>query len=898
MPGSVLVGRAAQLRSVDNALAVTLSGRASLVLVRGPAGSGKTALIDAAHARITRAAPHVVVRRAGADVEEQIVEYGVVSQLHDGTVPPDSAPHEIAAEMLSRLSVLTRERPVTVVIDDSHWCDHSSRRVLRYLLRRISDLPVLVIVGYRPDAAWADVFHRVGDHLTTERIDLGGLDVDGVRALMRARGVPVSMRAAQRLHRHTGGNPQLLTVVAEGLSADELAAGDGPLPVPRAFEDWVLDVFRACDPTVRAVVAASAALGMPESLPVVSSVAGVARVAQAVDAAVEMRLLRQVGRDGDRLVDVDHALVRSSVLRALGFEEFHALHGRAAEVVGEPVRAMSHRLRAAQGFDPELAASGIALARQQAEVGAHLAAARLLELAAEVLPSGPARIDAYLRAAAELLGIGELRWAERLLDAVAAEREGEPSPDELLLAGSLLFLKRDPAARSTLELVLRLADGDSGPRLRRAAASAAELLAFIALETPDPRGAVEWASQALALADSASAVLDCASMVLASAAGLLGDLAPARTLVEPRVLGQPETLRNADPRLGQALIDMWSGNFVDADAALGRLRMQSESASAAIHSTVSLATTELDYRLGRWDDVLATVEADFAFVDGGWNCRWAPMGLAVGAYVRSARGEASEAGVLLGQAESLLEGQESFAGAMMVALARAQAALARADAAGVVEVLEPLVPPETEFVSLEGVFGLRVELVEALVAVGRLDDAASLLRIDGAQNRDPHSLAALARVRGQLACAEGDSAGAEEWFEASLSLAGEVAPFVRARTAAAFGSMLRRQGLRRRARELLEDAVAGFEALGATPFADRAREELSRCASRRGAAGAVELTPAESSVADLVVLGRTNREVANELSISIKTVETHLGRVFAKLGVRNRAALVAHLMAR
>jgi DNA-binding NarL/FixJ family response regulator len=118
-------------------------------------------------------------------------------------------------------------------------------------------------------------------------------------------------------------------------------------------------------------------------------------------------------------------------------------------------------------------------------------------------------------------------------------------------------------------------------------------------------------------------------------------------------------------------------------------------------------------------------------------------------------------------------------------------------------------------------------------------------------------------------------------------------PLERARTLLAYGTTLRRAKQKRAARSRLEEALAIFKSLGAPAWISRAESELSRIAP--AAAGVSELTPTETKVAGLVATGRTNKEVATELFVSVKTVEANLSRIYDKLNVRSRSELAARL---
>ena len=182
---------------------------------------------------------------------------------------------------------------------------------------------------------------------------------------------------------------------------------------------------------------------------------------------------------------------------------------------------------------------------------------------------------------------------------------------------------------------------------------------------------------------------------------------------------------------------------------------------------------------------------------------------------------------------------------------------------------------------------------EALASLGRADEARApldWLEARGSALDRPSALAAAARCRGLLAAASGDNDAALTEFEEALVEHARVAsPFERARTLLAFGATQRRSKKKAAARKSLREALTVFEELGAALWAGKARSELASIGGR--APSSDELTPAEERVAALVAEGRTNREVAAQLYVTIRTVEYHLTRIYGKLGVRSRAEL-------
>jgi DNA-binding CsgD family transcriptional regulator len=188
------------------------------------------------------------------------------------------------------------------------------------------------------------------------------------------------------------------------------------------------------------------------------------------------------------------------------------------------------------------------------------------------------------------------------------------------------------------------------------------------------------------------------------------------------------------------------------------------------------------------------------------------------------------------------------------------------------------------------------DLVEALLELGRVEDAAAVMEpweADAVRLSREWAVAHATRCRGLLAAARGEVGEAVHALEEAVERHERVGdPFGRARALLALGVTRRRARRKHAAREAVEAAAESFETLGARRWAERARAELGRIGGRTREEG---LTQAEQRVAALVAEGRTNREVAAALFLSERTVESHLTRVYAKLGVRSRTELARAL---
>jgi DNA-binding CsgD family transcriptional regulator len=161
----------------------------------------------------------------------------------------------------------------------------------------------------------------------------------------------------------------------------------------------------------------------------------------------------------------------------------------------------------------------------------------------------------------------------------------------------------------------------------------------------------------------------------------------------------------------------------------------------------------------------------------------------------------------------------------------------------------------------------------------------------------PWATAAAARVRGLLAEAEGDLERAERELETAVAVGRSVGwPLELGRSLLALGTVQRRGQKKQAARRTLEDAVEVLEELGAKPWAERAGLELGRIGGRKAAGEGLSTT--ETEIVELVVAGRSNKEVAQALHLSPKTVEWNLSKVYRKLGVHSRTELAATQSAR
>lgn len=894
-----VVGRAdeqARLRSIGDRAA---AGTPQLVVIEGPAGVGKSALVrDLATAM---PAGHVALWARGEQIERQL-DFGIIDQLvreagAAGLAAPPALlrsearpdPLEVGQTILDLTEQYGTDRLLLIVVDDAQWADLASIQAMSFAYRRLHQRRVLVVVVQRPDAPTLEAFDRLVRDGRGHRLRLAPLSPTAVAALVHARiGVHLTPRAAARLHGHTAGSPLETITLVDELDPGELTSGIGPLPAPRSYASLVLARLAACSPDAEQLVSMVAITGVPVELPTLARMAGVDDAAAALSEAIERDLLSLDRRGGRRVVEVAHPLIRAAVVEDLSPARAGQLHALAARTVDDPDRALLHRLRAVVGDDHDLAAEAIRRAGEQFADGWALTGVELLVAASDVLPPGAERSEARMRAARWLLRAGDTAAARELLDGTS----GSDQPLERLVRGELALLEGDDrAARRLLE------EAWAAEPALEVGARAAGLLATISANHGRPGASMRWARRALEQGTRSGTDVGYAMTMLASGWALDGDLDAGSAEIESWAARLSGGAGREDTQFARGAVALWAGRLDEAEELLRSVADNaSKMAPLLTVAGARYSLADVWFRLGRWDEALALAEDLARSLEDSGQLLSAPMAHGVAASVRAARGDLAVARRHVEAGRAAMDATRNGAARLWVSTAEARVAGAADEHERVVGALQPLADALRDIGLPEGVQPWRADLVDALVALGRLDEAAAELGDLDARlaTGGAHARAGAARARGNLAAACGDAPAAATAFAAGLAGDARVAgPFVRARLELAAGEFERRRGQRRDAAALLDAAEGRFELLGAAPLLARTRRERANCGlrPRRNATGCRDLTESERSVAELVASGHTNREVARALVVSVKTVETHLTRVFDKLAVRSRTEL-------
>jgi DNA-binding CsgD family transcriptional regulator len=771
-----------------------------------------------------------------------------------------------------------------LIIDDAEYVDIVSLQALSTILRHQRDLAVLVIV------AGTAMPSLLTDLVSTE-VRLAGLGPTDVADLAARHGHTLHPSMVGVLTRHTRGNPRDILALLEELPPEVWSRPDASLPAPRHVTNHVREQLNGCDAPTRALVEALAILGDDATLAEAIALAELDDPLAAVDAAVDAGVLTTTGRADPRLHD---PLSRAAIIDLLGLARAAEHHRRASEIVTDPVRRLRHRVAATSTFDAELATEVDQLARDHSAEGAWSQAATLFRDAARLTSDELLRDERLIRSVDALVAAGDCMAAGDQVPVVESMRE---TPLRNAVLAYLAILR----GRAT-EAQLRLARAWDIVNVERDPDTAALIAQRHVLDSlVRCRGAdvVMWADRALDLADS-----DSPAGIEAAAIRGLGLLAAGH----PRRATAAYDDLSARVRYGAQAQRVIMGRgwvqFIRDDVDGARTSLESAVAAAGLGGSTRITLWALawlarvQFAIGEWDLAIASVERGRVLADASGIVLTTPLLEWTAAQISVLRGDWPAASAAARVSSPITGDYEMML--IPTLLARAQIAEAEADYTKVLRVIAPLTRMAAGTSLQEpGYWPWPDLMANALVLDGQLAAADTFLR--------PHEQRALTRghrsaqarlgyARGRLHGALGDVHAARRSFETSLELLqGLPLRYDTARVNFAYGQTLRRAGKRREADAVIGVARELYLALGATTYVTRCDRELKAGGLHqiRGARDEVDLTPQEEAVSSLVSQGLSNREVAAELYVSPKTVQFHLTRIYAKLGVRSRSELAA-----
>ncbi|CAM5277832.1 helix-turn-helix transcriptional regulator [Streptomyces griseorubiginosus] len=911
-----------------------LARTAQGVLLHGPEGIGRSTLLTA----LTADAPGAVLRCAPAEEDAPLPCAGLVdlfarvpehcleslapglrtaleAALLRGAAPADHRDRlALRVAVLDTLRALAASGPVLLVVDDVQWLDEPTADLLAFAVRRLDGLDIRVLAAERvpegeqptrlrccppgtlelpvPPLTDEEVAHLV-------RTDLGTvLSPSAVRAVQELpAGNPWYARELGRAAHKTHGLPQSPLAGRTGLPATPTAGPHGTDVPPRLRGHLLRRVRLLPDPARFALLLASAA-----ARPGLT----VLRAAGLSDPAADLAAAERLGVaavDADGAVHFRHPLLRAAVYADAPGSDRRRAHALLADAVTEPVERARHLAHARPYEDEGTARTLMSAADTARREGAPDTGFELAALAVRRTPGDrPAdRADRLLAAAEYACDAGRIEEAGEAAGAVLTESD---SAHRRVRARLILLRNAGQALEGAGDLIEEglqdaLGDPESEARLHHWAAVRGLLCGE--LEEADRH-----ARQAAEVGDTETRVAALAT--LARVRSLAGAPLAAEAALEAALAlsggtgGGPESWRLIRMR---AILALDSDRVTEAHEQLTRL-LAAVGELAGVEDVLAtlVALTRVQVRAGHCREALLTADrCARPLAEAGVPAAPALYAAALAATVG---GTAEEARRLAGQAvrASEADGDRLF-------LLRALAVLGQAEllggdprgAAAAVEALQRVRELGKAMSAADPpLLHWYADLAEALVVLGETDEAGAVVREARARvsAATPGSvLAALERAEGLREAGLGRAKeGAARLRAAVERLRRLPLPVELVRTLIALGAVERRSRRRSSARGVLGEALETATRIGAAPLACRAREELARVdtGERAGETGGPELTPTEARIAALVGGGATNREVAAELFISVKTVEGALSRVYRKIGVRSRTAL-AHAMA-
>jgi DNA-binding CsgD family transcriptional regulator len=902
-----LLGRANECALLDDLLEAIRRGESRSLLLRGEAGIGKTALLQYL---VESALDLNVVRAVGVESEMELAFAGLhqlctpmLDRLAELPAPQrealgiafglsaGAAPDRflVGLAVLSLFSAAAEEEPLLCVVDDAQWLDQASALTLAFVARRLLAEPVgLVFAAREPDAALAHV----------PELAVQGLRNGDARTLLSsAVRFMLDERVRDRIIAETGGNPLALLELPRGSTATELAGGFGVLETQalsgRIEESFVRRLEALPEDSRRLLLLAAAEpVGDPLLLLRASERLGIA--ASAVDAATDELLAL-----GER-VTFRHPLVRSAVYRYAALPERRAVHLALAQATDrdvDPDRRAWHLAAAAAGPDEEVALELERSAGRAQARGGLAAAAAFLQRAVALTGDSARRTDRALAAAEASLHAGLFDAARRLLataevgpvdelqrarldllraEASYSESRGSEAPALLLRAAKTLD-PLDPKLAGDTYLDAWSAALFAG---RLASTGSLQHVSRAALARPRPGGPLR--ASDLLLQGFSRAFTDgraAAAPVLALAAkGFAGE---DITVEEVLRWGWLATA---------AAVMVW--DYETCVAVGTRGVVVAREAGALTVLAVSANVLAQAMALGGQFQSAASLIAEADSVTEATGTQVAPYGALV---LGGLQGRESEAAAVIEATirEATAGGQGTAVqyahwarSILLNGLGRHQEAMAAAQDAGDDT-------PEL-FVS---VWALS-ELVEAATRSedpARARDALErLVEAAGAAETD-WGLGLAARARALLS--EGESA--ERLYQEAIERLGRtrLRPEL-ARARLLYGEWLRAENRRVDARAQLHAAHDELASMGMQAFAERARKDLLAAGEKvrkRALEAREDLTPQERQIAQLARGGLSNPEIGARLFLSPRTVEWHLRKVFAKLGIRSRRELATAL---
>jgi DNA-binding CsgD family transcriptional regulator len=904
-----LIGREYELTLVRSFLRASAE-RGSYLVLCGDPGVGKTAILDAAADAAT--ANTLVLRASGVQYETDMSFSGLnqlLLQLKDGfrELDPDLAVplaaalglddgprpdrDTVAEAALAVLRAAATACPVVMIVDDLQWLDPASTAVLEFLARHAAGSPIGLLASYRLGVDFAFDRRRFRSH------ELQPLPDTEAKALVSGHFPNLSAPILQRVLEEARGNPLALIELPTALSGDRLAAPatrPDVLPLTQRLNMLYASTISALPETTRTLLLLAALDGNSE-VPTLQAAAPDCDVNADLAAAINARLI--TNETNPRRIAFRHPLIRSAVVAISTGAERRAAHRALASAHdGDPDRRVWHLADATAEPDESIAAQLEETANRSRRRGDPVAAASALARSADLSPTVEERtrrsaLAAYLEADVT----GDLQQAMRRLTHAPQPDTGSPASLQSAMTsafvafngdGNIDFAHRVLTAAITDALDRGNEDADNAPVVE-----AIHNLLEVCLYGARPElwtsffnivgrrgydGAPLLRLWTDTMADPARTATHALADLDQAIHALPGERDPTRIERVATAAIYVDRVRHCRPVLMRVIEN------ARTDGAI----------TAAINALMIVCVD--DMRTGRWDEAHTLTVDGIALCEAhGYQLLSWPLQLAR-ALLSAGRGDHSTTHEVTGAMSRWADQTGAHGLHNFAHHALAISALGRGDYAEAYAHACAISRPGVLAPNVGHALWAAFDLVEAAFRANRHSQAQA----HAAALRD----AGVAKISPRLALIEAASTAIvsadqhfEPLFEKALAVSGvEDWPFERARVELLYGERLRRTRAISAARLHLTVAVQIFEDLGAAPFAARAKAELHAAGlapQRDVSAAAAALTPQEYQVALRAASGMTNKQIAERLGITHRTVGAHLEQIFPKLAINSRAAL-------
>jgi DNA-binding CsgD family transcriptional regulator/tetratricopeptide (TPR) repeat protein len=900
-----LVGRDAELDRL-RAFLTTARTDGGALLVTGEPGVGKTELLDAASESASAAGTRIL-HAAGIQFESGMSFSGlnqVLLPLLDA-LPQLPAVHRDALNVAlgfadgappSRLVVsnaalvLLRQaataRPLIVIIDDLPWLDRASAGVLSFVARRLDGSQVGLLGASRTGEE--DFF----DHVGLPELEVLRLDEVAASQLLDTRFPDLGPTVRERILAEAQGNPLALLELPVALSAGMRASAKAlpsSLPLSRRLQALFRTRITELPPRTRQLLLLMALDGTGD---VRVMEAGAPTNAGFRDLAPAERVRLAYLDETTHRLAFHHPLIRSAVVDLSQAEERRTAHRALAEMwADQPVRRAWHLAEATLEPDEAVAAELEAAAGRILARGDAVGCVKALTRSSELSPRSAERRRRL--AAAAYIGAdvaGDLGNASQVL---ADLRRGDTELEGSLqaaIAASTFLLMADGDITTAHRLLVRaienrgLGEDGADPLLDEALNTLMMVCYYggggdlwqpfheIARAERAPLAAIQHSKT---YADPARAALRDVARLEASIAALAQESDPThivRTAISTVYIDRMGGCREA---LWRVVQDARQGGAV----------------ASGLNALIVLAYD--DWFTGDWDEANELLDEAVRLADSlGYGLLAWPAKLVL-ALIASARGDdhrTQEFNAVVDWARPRGFGAVEWYACQATGLA----ALGRGDFEEAYQQVSRISPAGVLASHVPHALTVLLDVVEAAVRTGRHAEAAAHVAAMHEANL-PQLSSRLALVAGASAAMTAPNDTGLELFRAALALAGiDRWQFDLARVRLAYGERLRRSRAMTDARVQLNTALVIFERLGARPWVDRTIAELRATGQTKPRAGEDvldRLTPQELEIVTLAAAGQTNKQIAERLFLSHRTVGGHLHRAFPKLGVATRAAL-------